>query len=131
MEKILFLLISLFCLVSCEMEDGPEVLDIGNTVLLSEGTFEPTSGINVSGSAKIYTRNGQRKVVLDGFSISNGPDLKVYLSASDSPSDFINLGALTTATAYSIPDQVNLADYPYVLIHCQQYNHLFAIAEQE
>jgi hypothetical protein len=124
MKKILFLLFSAFCLISCEADDDVNVE-------LSKGTFEPTSGIDVTGSAKIYLKNGERKVVLDNFSISEGPDLKVYLSTSAAPDTFINLGDLTEATEYSIPSQVNLGTYSYVLIHCQQYNHLFAIAHQE
>ena len=135
MRNILFLLMNAFCLISCEPDgnltnDDPR-FDIGNAVLLSSGTFEPTSGITVTGSAKIFTKNGKRNVTLDGFAISDGPDLKVYLSASDSPSEFINLGALTSATVYAIPDHVDLDDYPYILIHCQRFNHLFAVARME
>ena len=128
MKKIVFILLAAFGLLSCETDDDAPLQD---PVLLSNGQFEATSGITVTGSAKIYRYNGQRKVVLENFSISEGPDLKVYLSTSNSPETFVNLGDLTTATEYPIPNQVNLVDYPYVLIHCQQYNHLFAIAEQE
>ena len=92
------------------------------------GAFVPTSGILVTGDAKIYLENGQYKVVLDNFSISSGPDLKVYLSKANTPSDFINLGNLTNQTVYPIPNSVNVSNYSHVLIHCQQYNHLFAIA---
>ena len=124
MKKILFLFFAAFCLISCEADDTVNLE-------LSAGTFKPTSGIDVTGSAKIYLKNGERKVVLEDFSISEGPDLKVYLSTSSSPDTFINLGDLTTATEYSIPKNVDLKAYTYVLIHCQQYNHLFAIAKQE
>ncbi|MCL9804407.1 DM13 domain-containing protein [Flavobacterium amniphilum] len=128
MKKILFLVMAAFSLFSCEA-DGD--LSLGNPVLVSGGEFEPTSGITVTGSAKIYSENNQRKVVLDNFSISEGPDLKVYLSTSSAPTTFINLGDLTTATEYSIPKNLDLDAYPYVLIHCQQYNHLFAVSKQE
>jgi hypothetical protein len=128
MKKILFLVFSVISLISCEA-DGD--LSLGNPVLLSDGVFEPTSGITVTGSAKIYNENRHRKVVLEDFSISEGPDLKVYLSTSASPDTFVNLGDLTTASEYAIPDNVDLIMYSYVLIHCQQYNHLFAIAKQE
>lgn len=127
MKKILLLLFTVLCLISCEKDDA----SLGNETQLSEGVFEPTTGINVTGSAKIYSKNGERKVVLENFTISEGPDLKVYLSTSAAPDTFINLGDLNPATEYSIPDGVNLGTYSYVLIHCQQYNHLFAIAKQE
>jgi len=53
----------------------------------------------------------------------------VYLSKSNTPTDFVNLGNLNPATVYSIPQSVDLKEYKFVLIHCQQYNHLFAVAE--
>lgn len=134
MKKITSLLLILLVLSSCNSEgeltkdaaENPVI--VTENVLLSSGDFMSTSGINVTGSARIYSKNNQKFVQLTDFSISNGPDLKVYLSKTDSPSEFVNLGALTSAKTYSIPAQVNLADYPYVLIHCQQYNHLFAVA---
>lgn len=127
MKKIVFLIISAFCLISCEA-DGD--LSLMQPVVLSDGEFEATSGITVTGFAKIYKENSDRKVVLENFSISEGPDLKVYLSTSSSPESFVSLGDLTSATEYSIPKGIDLSAYPYVLIHCEQYNHLYAIAQQ-
>ncbi|MFC4818302.1 DM13 domain-containing protein [Flavobacterium sp. GCM10023249] len=127
MKKIVFLIISAFCLISCEADSD---LSLIQPVVLSDGEFEATSGITVTGFAKIYKENSDRKVVLENFSISEGPDLKVYLSTSSSPESFISLGDLTSATEYSIPKGIDLSAYPYVLIHCEQYNHLYAIAQQ-
>lgn len=93
------------------------------------GIFVPTSGISVSGATKIYLENGSYKLQLENFNITEGPDLKVYLSQSASPDQFLNLGNLTSQTVYSIPQSVVISEYSHVLIHCQQYNHLFAIAE--
>lgn len=133
--KTNFLLLPLFVLFcSCEVEGtltkDQEVVIIDPIAMPSiiEGQFEPTSGITVSGTAKVVQDGNSFKVVLDNFNISGGPDLKVYLSKTNSPSDFVNLGNLTTSTVYPIPANVPIAAYKYVLIHCQQYNHLFAIA---
>lgn len=122
--------------ISCEKEGEftktpPQlVIDTNDGfVTLYNGVFYPTSGITVSGSASIYEKDSQKYVSLNDFSISSGPDLKVYLSTTDSPDTFVNLGNLTSATVYTIPQQVDVSVYKYVLIHCQQYNHLFAIAE--
>jgi hypothetical protein len=132
MKKIFVLTLTVL-LASCQEEGiltkGSNATVITPTADLKyHGTFEPTSGIIVTGSAKIYLENGQYKVVLDNFSISDGPDLKVYLSKAATPNDFVNLGNLTSQTVYPIPTSVNLANYSHLLIHCQQYNHLFAIA---
>lgn len=129
---LLLPILALFC--SCETEgvltkDKIEsTIDPATSITVAQGSFAPNAGIKVSGAAKIVKDGNQFKVVLDNFSISSGPDLKVYLSKSNSPTDFITLGNLTSATVYPIPDNVALASYPFVLIHCQQYNHLFASA---
>lgn len=121
-------------LVSCEKE-GVAIQNNTNenvsstAVLVSSGAFTPTSGISVTGDAKIYIDNTIKKVVLKNFTISEGPDLKVYLSKSAAPEAFVNLGNLTSTTVYNIPQEVDLTLYKYVLIHCQQFNHLYAIAE--
>ncbi|MFN3753672.1 DM13 domain-containing protein [Flavobacterium sp.] len=131
--KTIFFLFTIILFTSCEIE-GDLTRDIveeeisNEAVLKYNGTFTPTSGINVQGEVKIYQVNNSHSLKLESFSISDGPDLKVYLSKEDSPSEFVNLGNLNPNITYQIPPQVNLADYPYVLIHCQQYNHLFAIA---
>jgi hypothetical protein len=133
MKTILSLFTLLLVFTSCEVE-GELTRDIieedvsNEAVLRSTGTFNPTSGISGSGTVKIYQLGNAYTLKLENYSISAGPDLKVYLSKADSPSDFVNLGNVNPDLTYAIPQQVNLADYPYVLIHCQQYNHLFAIA---
>jgi hypothetical protein len=135
MKRIIFILPLLLLLISCEVE-GYLTRDVEltspipeNTPPLATGNFMPTSGIKVTGSAKIYLNGNQSEVRLEDFSISSGPDLKVYLSKNDTPTDFVNLGNLTSATVYAIPTQVNVSSYKYVLIHCQQYSHLFAVAQ--
>jgi len=135
--KTRLLVLPLFLLLfSCEVQ-GDLTQDVIKTTpipkdistLKYSGSFIPTSGINVNGQAKIYLDNNQYKLELQNFSISNGPDLKVYLSKSNTPTEFVNLGNLISSTVYLIPQSVVLSEYKYVLIHCQQYNHLFAVAE--
>lgn len=134
MNKLLILPF-LFLLCSCEEQgiltkDGYNVATVvENGSLKYHGAFVPTSGISVTGGAKIYLENNQYKVQLEDFSISKGPDLKVFLSKTASPTDFVSLGNLTSATAYIIPKGIDIAVYSHVLIYCQQYNHLFAISE--
>lgn len=134
MKKLFLALPFLFLILSCQQEGEltrsvQDTVVSPNAILKSHATFEPTSGISVSGEVKIFQEGNQFKVKLDNFSISSGPDLKVYLSKSDSPSEFVNLGNLTSQTVYPIPANVTIADYSHVLIHCQQYNHLYAIAQ--
>ena len=133
MKKLFLLPIILLVFTSCEKEGeftqtNNQTLNSNTSVLLKMGEFTTTSGISGSGSVKIYTDNNLRKLVLENYTIENGPDLKVYLSTTDTPNTFVNLGNLNPETVYNIPNSVDLNVYKYVLIHCQQYNHLFAIA---
>ncbi len=133
MKKLVLLLILLCAFVSCEKEGeftqtNNETIDLNTAVLLKTAQFTTTSGISGSGNVKIYVENNLRKLVLENYTIENGPDLKVYLSKTDAPNTFVNLGNLNVETVYNIPNSIDLNEYKYVLIHCQQYNHLFAIA---
>lgn len=87
----------------------------------------------VMGNAKILLKNNAYQLQLDSsFVSSNGPDLKVYISKEIQPVNFINLGSLKSTNGsqlYNMPASVDLAQYKYALIHCQQYNHLFGSAE--
>lgn len=138
MIKKVFYLVTAFMFFSCEKEgeftsqDAQSqniVIDPNEDLVeLYSGTFIPTSGITVSGEAKIYQQGISRFVSLENFSIDSAPVLKVYLSTTANPDTFVNLGNLTSATIYNIPNQVDLTVYKYVLIHCQQFNHLYAWA---
>ena len=102
-----------------------------SAIVKYRGVFQPTPGISISGIAKVYQKNNAYQLGLDSFSVSNGPDLKVYLSKEYPPVNFINLGSLQSTSGtqiYNIPGQPGFMEYKYVLIHCQQYSHLFGIA---
>ena len=137
MKNVFALLLGLFLFTSCEKEGDLTKKSLENDMIGSEavlkysGEFLPTSGITVSGFAKIYLENNTYKVKLENFAVSDGPDLKVYLCKENTPINFVNLGDFkgNGNTFYTVPAGVNLSEYQYVLIHCQQYNLLFAIAQ--
>ena len=136
MKKILLFCACILLITGCESDGELTREDIGTTplseasMLLYSGSFTPTSGIRVQGTAGIYQDGEEYRVAFENFSISNGPDLKVYLSKSATPNEFINLGGLGSGEkqTYLIPVPVDFTEYNHVLIHCQQYNHLYAIA---
>ena len=69
---------------------------------------------------------------LENVSISNGPDLHVYISKEVIPVNYIDLGRLQSISGnqvYQIPGDPDFTKYKYALIHCQRYNHLFGSAE--
>ncbi len=132
------ILISLLSItaIACEQEGiyttKTEVAPVDTTTktTIHENAFSATSGITVKGGYEIYEQNKKHYLILKDFSVTSAPDLKVFLSnsTSDNQKDFVNLGPLDYNKTYAIPTDVNLNDYTYVLIHCQQYSHLFAIA---
>lgn len=96
--------------------------------LLYKGNFSNGPHGTTSGTAAIYNSNGKWQLRLEGFMVSNGPDLKVYLSKEQQPIHFIKLGDLKATSgnqAYDISGMPDIMEYKYALIHCEQYNHLF------
>lgn len=86
----------------------------------------------VTGTCRLYLQNGKYVLALENISVSNGPDLHVYLSKEVQPVNFIDLGKLKSTNGtqvYEIAGQPDFSSYKYALIHCQQYNHLFGSAE--
>src|SRR3989344_801783 len=84
---------------------GPETdITVADTVpsrkTLVEGQFVEVDLIHKgSGTARIVEEAGERYLQLENFSVTNGPDLYVYLSESRSPGNdlesldkYINLG---------------------------------------
>ena len=66
----------------------------------------------------------------DDFKSSNGPNLAVYLSATNSvTSSSLKLGDLkATQGAQTYPVQADLDQYAYVIIHCVPFNVSFGSA---
>jgi hypothetical protein len=133
--KNLIILIICILLFSCEKEgeltknSNSNLTVSQNSILKYKAVFVPTSGITASGEANIFLGNSQYKLVLKNFSVTSGPDLKIYLSKTDSTTEFVSLGNINSQTIFNIPQSVDIATYSYILIHCQQYNHLFATAK--
>ena len=110
-----------------------ETLVMDTTAVLKfEGTFISGPYGTVSGLARVYLKQGNYTVALENFNSSNGPDLKVYISKERIPVNFIKLSDLRSTNGnqlYVVPGTPSFTEYKYVLIHCEQYNHLFGSAE--
>jgi len=134
MKKVMMLLGLFFLMASCEVQGeltkdkNDDSVALPATGLKYSGVFVSSPGESVSGAAKVYLENGQQ-LFLDNV-IASGPDLKVYLSKSDKPTDFVNLGNFVKSkTFYEIPTNVDVSDYGYVIIYCQQYSVIFGVAK--
>ena len=137
MKAFLTLLITSFLLVSCirentSTEDLMEMAPENATLKYSGDVIQGPYGNNVNGKAEIYEKNGIFTLVFnDSFTINNGPDLYVYVSKEQQPTQFISLGRLKSVNGgqtYTFTSAINFDDYKYAVVHCQQYNHLFSYA---
>ena len=90
------------------------------------------------GQAKIIDASGRRYLRFEAFSTSNGPQLKVYLSAAAAggPPDafddrFLDLGDLKGNVGdqnYPIPAGVDLKRYRSVVVWCKRFSVAFGAA---
>ena len=104
---------------------------------LSAGTFRSYEH-STSGRARLIATGGRRYVRFEDFETSNGPALKVYLSAAPAsgPGDsfddrFVDLGDLKGnigSQNYTIPADVRLERYRSVVVWCKRFSVPFAAA---
>jgi hypothetical protein len=105
---------------------------------LTVGTFRSYEH-STSGRARVIaTADGRRYVRFEDFETSNGPALKVYLSAARAtgPGDgfddrFVDLGDLKGnigSQNYTIPAGVRLERYRSVVVWCRRFSVPFAAA---
>lgn len=108
---------------------------------LAEGTFEGTDNLHQgSGTVKLLeTGAGSRLLRFTDFMVTNGPALKVYLSAHEFPTkasdvldnDWVSLSQLKGNIGdqtYSIAADVDLSKYKSVVIWCEPFRVVFSRA---
>lgn len=113
--------------------NDPELTAIDTTItkIAFSGNFIKGPWGTTSGIAKVIITKGKLQLRLDSFMVSSGPDLKVYISKEVQPLNFIRLGDLKGLSGdqlYDIPGNPDFKEYPYALIYCEKFNHLFGSA---
>lgn len=112
-------------------------------VALGVGQFGQIDTVHQgAGQATIYELpDGQRVLRFEeGFQVTNGPDLYVYLSSHPAPRDSSQLhegGAFEVAVLkgnvgsqnYELPDDLDLSQFQSVVIYCKQFSVIFSTAE--
>jgi nitrous oxide reductase accessory protein NosL len=135
--NIIYIVAAAALLASCRKEGSsitPANMTVDTTManVKYRGTFANGPYGSVTGTAKISLQNSLYSLALENVTISNGPDLHVYLSGEVQPVNYIDLGRLQSVSGnqvYSIPGTPDFTQYKYALIHCQRFNHLFGSAE--
>jgi Electron transfer DM13 len=106
--------------------------------VLSTGRFRSYEHATSGRARVLHLPDGRRYVRFDRFSTSNGPALKVYLSAAPAtgPGDafddrYVNLGDLKGNIGeqnYAIRHDVDLARYRSVVVWCKRFSVPFGAA---
>ncbi|MTI20947.1 hypothetical protein E1176_07930, partial [Fulvivirga sp. RKSG066] len=97
-------------------------------------TFQGKNNYTVEGDAFLEESESSLTLRFDSnFRASNGPGLHVYLSNSaESVAGGVDLGSLksnTGAQTYTVPDDINLNTYNFIIIYCQPFNVPFGAGE--
>ncbi len=94
-----------------------------------------------SGRAILLEIGNERYLRFEDFETSNGPDLRVYLSAAPSTSeegsfddDYVELGELKGNIGnqnYAVPDSIDLSRFRSAVVWCKRFSAGFAVAPVE
>ena len=111
-------------------------------VVLTSGRFGNIDSVHKGeGTATVYRLpNGRRVLRFEGFRVTNGPDLYVYLSGDPAPRDGEGLhrqGALEVARLkgnvgnqnYVVPPEVDPTGWTSVVVWCDRFNVSFGAAD--
>jgi hypothetical protein len=112
-------------------DEGAEVQ--GGIETLLAGTFGPLAHDGKGRAKLIELANGDRYIRFQDFEVENGPDLRVYLTASPTNFEqrFVDLGELKGNIGnqnYVVPDSVDTGRFNNVLIWCRRFSVGFAVA---
>jgi hypothetical protein len=106
---------------------------------LASGAFRSLEHSTVGTASVVELPDGERVLRLEGFETSNGPDLRMYLSAGSNDAffgreygrDYVELGELkgnVGSQNYPIPSEVDLAKYRNAVIWCKRFSVGFGVA---
>ncbi len=100
---------------------------------LPSGSFRSLAHASKGRALVVGGPGSGRTLRFEDFSTDNGPDLRVYLSAStDYDSDFVELGRLkgnVGAQNYELPTSVDLSRHRHVVVWCKRFSVGFAVAD--
>lgn len=106
-----------------------------------EGSFRDADSFHKgSGSATVYRLDdGSYVLRLEDFRVTNGPDLHVYLGEASNPTSssdvrdggYLDLGPLKGNLGnqnYDVPAGTDISQYRSVVIYCEPFHVVFAVA---
>lgn len=119
---IAYLLIAPLFTVSRVQENDKE---IANAEIIAQGNFVGLTGHRAQGSVQLLKVGEKRYVRFENnFSVTNGPDLNVYLAQDARYNSLVRLGPLQGTVGgqhYEIPAYIDLDQYNEVVVRCRLF----------
>jgi len=117
--------------VSEDMDEMVKKESSNEFEVIKTGTFEGLAGHQAEGIAKILEVNGESFLRFEEFDVTNGPDLRVYLTLNGDVHDGIHLDKLKGSKGnqnYSL-ENIDTSVYDTVVIYCQPFGAYFGQAK--
>ncbi len=99
--------------------------------ILRTGQFEGLVGHHASGTAKILDVGGKKYLRFENFEVTNGPDLRVYLTNNGDVSGGLHLEKLKGSRGdqnYSL-ENIDADKYDTIVVYCQPFGVHFGQAK--
>jgi len=100
-------------------------------VLVKSGNFEGLAGHYAEGLAKIIEVDGSTFLRFEDFEVTNGPDLRVYITKDGDVKNGVHLEKLKGSKGnqnYELTE-IDVAQYDSVVIYCQPFGVYFGQAQ--
>jgi len=104
-----------------------------SVVITKTGEFEGLAGHKAEGIAKIIQANDMTFLRFENFEVTNGPDLRVYITAGGDVHQGIQLEKLKGSRGDQnyLLENIDLGVYDTVVIYCQPFGVYFGQASLE
>jgi len=113
------------------VSEGMDMMgDEQSIVVVKSGNFDGLAGHNGEGLAKIIEIDGSTFLRFEDFEVTNGPDLRVYITQDGDIKNGIHLEKLKGSKGnqnYELND-IDIEQYNSVVIYCQPFGVYFAEA---
>ena len=113
-------------------EDMNEIVKDGSPTVSKIGEFRGLAGHQASGKAELVLVGDAKFLRFEDFQVTNGPDLRVYITKEGDVKDGIHLDKLKGSKGnqnYELPEDIDVDEYDTVVIYCQPFGVYFADAK--
>ena len=100
-------------------------------VILKSGSFVGLVGHHAEGTAKVIEVDDQKFLRFENFQVTNGPDLRVYLTPNGDIKNGIHIDKLKGSKGDQnyLLEGIDITNYDTVVIYCQPFGVYFGQSE--